>query len=411
MATDDGYFQVDPQGNLTVPAALAERFGLQPGARVRFDEGPGGLLLRRPVGHLARVYIEPTTQCNLACGTCLRQVWNEPLGRMSEAAFLRILEGLRAFRPAPLVFFGGYGEPLTHPEIFAMVREAKQLGAVVELITNGTLLDELASQAVLDSGLDCLWISVDGAADCGHAGAGAAAGLSGILDKVGRLQRRKSESGRKLPQIGLAFVAMAGNASDFPELLRWALRHRIKKLSVSNVLPHTAGLKEQILYQRCLYNIDYGVEVELPRLDIDESTLAIIQAVLREDAVPRFEEQVSQRRRDCCPFVQKSSASIRWDGAVSPCLPLLHTHDSYLGDRRRRIEAFAVGSLEERSLKELWEDSAYVSLRTRLLEFDFSPCSWCNSCDFPDSNREDCFGSPMPACGGCLWAQGFIRCP
>jgi MoaA/NifB/PqqE/SkfB family radical SAM enzyme len=90
---------------------------------------------------------------------------------------------------------------------------------------------------------------------------------------------------------------------------------------------------------------------------------------------------------------------------------LLHTHDSYLGDRRRRIEAFAVGSLEERSLKELWEDSAYVSLRTRLLEFDFSPCSWCNSCDFPDSNREDCFGSPMPACGGCLWAQGFIRCP
>jgi len=62
-------------------------------------------------------------------------------------------------------------------------------------------------------------------------------------------------------------------------------------------------------------------------------------------------------------------------------------------------------------LKELWDDPAYVSLRTRLLEFDFSPCSWCNSCDFPDSNREDCFGSPAPACGGCLWAQGFIRCP
>jgi hypothetical protein len=28
-----------------------------------------------------------------------------------------------------------------------------------------------------------------------------------------------------------------------------------------------------------------------------------------------------------------------------------------------------------------------------------------------DENLEDCFGSPTPACGGCLWAQGFIQCP
>ena len=411
MPPEDRYFQVDPQGNLLVPAALAERSGLQPGAKVRFDEGPGGLLLRRPVGHLARVYIEPTTQCNLECRTCIRNAWSEPQGRMSETTFRRILEGLRDFRPMPLVFFGGFGEPLTHPDIFRMVREAKQLGAVVELITNGTLLDERVTQALLESQLDTLWVSVDGAADCGHAGAAAASGLNGVLGNLQQLQRQKIELSLKKPQLGLAFVAMTGNAEEFPELLQWALRHRIKKLSVSNVLPHTDEMREQILYRRCLYNIDYGAEVELPRLDCDASTLKLISAVLREDAVPRFEEQVSQRRRDSCPFVQKGSASIRWDGEVSPCLPLLHAHESFLGDRKRRVEAYSVGNLEGRSLKAVWEDPAYVSLRTRLLEFDFSPCSWCNSCDFPDSNREDCFGSPAPTCGGCLWAQGFIRCP
>ena len=41
---------------------------------------------------------------------------------------------------------------------------------------------------------------------------------------------------------------------------------------MSNVLPHTAELKEQILFRRSLYNIDYGAEVQLPRLDADEST-------------------------------------------------------------------------------------------------------------------------------------------
>ena len=49
--------------------------------------------------------------------------------------------------------------------------------------------------------------------------------------------------------------------------------------------------------------------------------------------------------------------------------------------------------------------------RARLFEFDFSPCTVCNSCEYLESNVEDCFGSKSPAYGGCLWAQSFIQCP
>ena len=392
MAAGKDCLQVDAQGRLVVPAELAGRFGLQPGARVSVDEGPHGLLLRRPITHLSRVYVEP-------------------LGRMSETTFQLVLDGLRSFRPLPLVFFGGFGEPLTHPDIFRMIREVKQLGTVVELITNGTLLDEDLVLALLESEPDTLWVSVDGTADCGHAGAGSDGELNGILSKVRRLQLKKLERKRKLPQVGLAFVAMRANVAEFPELLRWGLRHHVRKYSVSNLLPHTSELKEKILFRRSLYNLNFGAEVELPRLDYDEDTLGLLQAVLREDALPLIEEKASQRRRDSCPFVQKGSTSIRWDGQVSPCLPLLHTHESYLADRKRRVESHCIGSLAEHSLQAIWQDPAYTALRSRLLDFDFSPCSWCNSCDFPDANREDCFGSPAPACGGCLWAQGFIRCP
>lgn len=408
---NSGYFEVDDQGRLVAPPEVAERFGLRPGARVRFDQGPNALLLRRPVGNLARVYVEPTTICNLGCRTCIRHAWNEPPGRMQEATFRKLLQGLRSFDPLPLLFFGGFGEPLSHPGIFRMVQEAKQLGAEVELITNGTLLGEEAIRALLETGLDTLWVSVDGATPDGYSEVRPGAELQNVLGNVARLQRRQLELGMKKPQLGLGFVAMRSNAHEFPDLLRWSLRHRIKKLSVSNVLPHTAEMKEQALFRRSLYNIDYGAEVQLPRMDWDEAALTLLQAVLREDALPRFEEQGSERRRDSCPFVARGSTSVRWDGRVSPCLPLLHSHESFLGERLRRIESFTFGSLAERSLRELWEDPGYVSLRTRLLEFDFSPCSWCNSCDFPDTNQEDCFGSPSPACGGCLWAQGFIRCP
>jgi hypothetical protein len=52
-----------------------------------------------------------------------------------------------------------------------------------------------------------------------------------------------------------------------------------------------------------------------------------------------------------------------------------------------------------------------VALRQRLEAFDFSTCTACNSCEMAGGNQEDCFGNSLPACGGCLWAQGFIQCP
>ena len=35
----------------------------------------------------AKIYIEPTSRCNLTCLTCIRNVWDEPMGRMTESTF------------------------------------------------------------------------------------------------------------------------------------------------------------------------------------------------------------------------------------------------------------------------------------------------------------------------------------
>jgi len=61
------------------------------------------------------------------------------------------------------VFFGGFGEPLAHRRLVAMVGQAKALGSPVELITNGTLLTEAVSRRLIAAQLDVLWVSLDGA--------------------------------------------------------------------------------------------------------------------------------------------------------------------------------------------------------------------------------------------------------
>ena len=133
---------VDEEGRLVLPPEVVASYGLKPGASVGIDRIENGLSLRRPVTHLARVYVEPTNQCNLACRTCVRNTWDEPVGQMADATFGRIIDGLRAFSPSPMVFFGGFGEPLSHPHIVDMVDQAKRAGSWVELITNGTLLNQ-----------------------------------------------------------------------------------------------------------------------------------------------------------------------------------------------------------------------------------------------------------------------------
>ena len=174
-------------------------------------------------------------------------------------------------------------------------------------------------------------------------------------------------------------------------------------------------MSEQILYGETISvgavpASPWAPEVLLPRMNWRNPAVAGL-AGLRERSAPLGSVEGWDDPTGVCPFIERGSVSVRWDGEVSPCLPLLHTHLGYLDFRPRTSHAYSVGNVSDRGLIELWDDPSYVALRERLQAFDFAPCTVCNSCDMADENLEDCFGSTSPACGGCLWAQGFIQCP
>jgi MoaA/NifB/PqqE/SkfB family radical SAM enzyme len=408
--------RLDEQGHLILPPDLVERFGLLEGASVRLEERGDAIALGRSSARLARVYVEPTTLCNLLCRTCIRNVWDESPGMMSTDTFARIIDGVRGLSPLPTVFFGGFGEPFSHPGLLDMVAAAKEAGCPVELITNGTMLDEATRRTLVRIGLDRLWVSIDGATAQSYADVRLGDALPQVLESLARLRELRNATATSLPRLGIAFVAMKRNIADLPEVIRLGQHLGADRFSVSNVLPHTPEMREQVLYAR---SIDaeqvepsaWAPEVSLPRMDLDELTVERLARVAAGHDGRSLPGRAGSGGANTCPFVEKGSMSVRWDGAISPCLPLLHTHRSYLDFRPRTSHAFAVGNLNDLGLAEAWSDPAYVTLRERLLAFDFAPCTICNSCDMADENLEDCFGSPIPACGGCLWAQGFIRCP
>src|SRR5512139_2865905 len=157
------YARVNEHREIVLPSHLAKDLGISPGDEIRVETNGNGLHLRPSISTLKRVYVEVTNKCNLSCSTCMRNVWDVKYGHMSEETYTRVLSGLAGLPHKPELFFGGYGEPLSHPNILKMIERATTAGYRVSLITNGILLTEEISSELINLNLDMLWVSMDGA--------------------------------------------------------------------------------------------------------------------------------------------------------------------------------------------------------------------------------------------------------
>ena len=84
----------------------------------------------------AKVYLEITNRCNLACAFCPGT--KRPPREMDEAQFALLLERLQGW--TDYLYFHLMGEPLCHPMLDRFLMLAGQAGFRVILTTNGTLL-------------------------------------------------------------------------------------------------------------------------------------------------------------------------------------------------------------------------------------------------------------------------------
>lgn len=252
------FAEVDGDGSLRIPADLAQAMGFVAGSRVKLRQCGDQLLLQRPASHLARLYIEPTTACNLHCRTCIRNVWDEPIGHMTAATFAAVLASIRGLPTPPTVVFGGLGEPFFHPDLLDMLREAKRTEARVEVITNGGLLDEARTRALIALGLDGLWVSMDGASPECYAGVRVDGDLATVMANLEQLRDLKIQQRSPLPRLGIAFVALKRNLAELPEILKLEYRIGAREFLITHVYPHTEELLQEALYRRSIGDALHG---------------------------------------------------------------------------------------------------------------------------------------------------------
>jgi MoaA/NifB/PqqE/SkfB family radical SAM enzyme len=413
----DYEIEVDKNGNIKLPDLIRDKLNLENGTILKLKFSNNKIKIKRADPSLSKVYIEPTTGCNLDCKTCVRHAWDEKIGSMKFSSYKKIIDDLQKFNSIKKISLWGIGEPLYHPDIVKMVQRAKSLNVKTQIITNGLLLDEEMSKSLLKAGLDSLIVSIDGTSPETMSDIRSGADLNKVIKNIKKFNYLKKNKVKTNTEIGIEFVVMKSNVNELKDLRKIAFELGASFIFLTNLLPYTEAMTNEILYSNSISRskpknrTPLRPEVYLPPTDLEEKTVKFISKIMGKTSSISTEQIPFDSHGGYCKFVQEGSVSINWKGEISPCIPLMHSYNCYIRERKKYIEEYHLGNTNNKTIYEIWNSDEFKNFRKNVIEFPFSECTQCSGCNLSKTNKEDCHGNEFPVCGDCLWAKGVIQCP
>lgn len=309
--------------------------------------------------------VEVTSACNLRCAMCLVR-YRPPVNKLAGAMPLSMLRGLLDDLPGlRQLTLQGLGEPLLAPDLLPMVRYARQRGVRVGFNSNATLLNRRRAAELVESGLDWLHVSLDGADAETFESIRDGASFTTVVNNLAGLAQAKRAAGSDTPWIRAVFVAMRRNVAQLPELVALLGRVGVTELRVQN-LSHSFSDTEPA-----------GAYREIRRYARREALWGGGDETLAADAFARAREAAdrtgivlrlprTETRPDGRCTWPWDSAYVTSQGVVQPCCMVM-------GDDR-----VALGRLSEQSFPDIWAGPAYREFRRRLAGDE--PPDVCRGC-------------------------------
>lgn len=272
---------------------------------------------------------EITHRCNLKCVMCYNEALPEP--ELDTAECLDILAQLAAAGALRLTLTGG--EILTRRDFFTIAEEARKLGFVLDLKTNGTLItaesaERIARLAPLQVDISLLGAQAETVA--------AVSGVNGALERVLRGVKLLQEQGLR---VKLNTLLMKANLAEQRAMVDMATKLGVYYEQVLKVSPTDSG----------------AAKAERQQLSREQMAEAVVAD--RTPFVPRLH---SDESRTCS--VGLSSCLINPYGTVYPCIEL-------------RIPA---GNLRKQRFNDIWRTApVFEELRQRHVQRNLPECRVC----------------------------------
>lgn len=316
------------------------------------------------------VQIEPVGQCNLRCAMCAIAYRSDAPAHgvpalLPYAAFTRLLE---QFEGVEELHLQGLGEPLMHPEFFRMVRHAVARGLRVSTNSNLTLLTPARARECIESGLDTLHISLDGASAEVYESIRHGASFDKVVRNLGRIVAEKRQQQSVTPHLRIVTVVMRRNLHELADIVALAFAHGVDTIFVQH-LSHDFG--ESALPERYLPMREFVRDESL--LGEDRARIRACFAQARERAaalgvqlrLPTLEDERRAPAMYGCDWPWRG-AYLTFRGEALPCCMV------------STPERFDLGNMLRDGVRETWDGAPYRRLRQALESGE--PPEICRSC-------------------------------
>lgn len=304
----------------------------------------------------AVLYLEATASCNLRCPMCPTTIGLPRDPYRTKMFDLELLPRLEAVLPAVVrAFLSGGGEPLLHPRFFDIVRALKHHGIEVHFNSNATLLDKERAALTIETGVDTISFSVDGATPETYEKIRVPARFDQTMENIRHLAGLKKERKSPTPYLNMQFTVMDANAHEIEAAVPLAASLGINHLVIEPLTP---------IY---CFDPEYKAHFEEHRVETER----VIPGLRRAEAAAKklglvfsshylFEADHSDPPRRCVqPWL---TFGVRVDGRVFTCCGTIEP----------------MGDLASQEFEEIWNGEKYKGLRRSLAKGDFPGfCDFC----------------------------------
>lgn len=205
-----------------------------PGKAINFLRLRRDLALKRSKvsGKPCFLMVEPSSYCDMFCPMC--PVALNKTQRSGAILPLEIFEKLLSEIGDELILitFWNFGEPLLNKNIFKMIKLAGRKRIFCALSTNLLSLTPERASAMIDSGLDYLIVSFDGATRATYEKFRGKGNYDRVVGNLGHLIRKKNELRAVRPFINLQFIVMRDNEHEIGAIKEFSRRIGVDKLSL-----------------------------------------------------------------------------------------------------------------------------------------------------------------------------------
>jgi radical SAM protein with 4Fe4S-binding SPASM domain len=271
--------------------------------------------------------IDPCNVCNLRCPLCPtgNQTNDRPKKMMSLECFTGLIDQVRAY--AIEVILHNWGESLLHPRIFDMIRYATDANIGVTISSHFNNVDDDMVERLIDSGLEHLTVSLDGATQEVYERYRVRGNLDQAIASLRRLQQRKIERRSRTPVVEWQYIVMKHNEHEIPLARAMAADLRVERFRLLSV-----GLPFE----------------ELANVDLAGRWMSDDPKFRGYDPKPIRDRGYLYDERCFYPY---RAITINPDGGVAPCCAISHTRWDF-------------GSVHAQTIRELWNSKQYQSARS-----------------------------------------------